>query len=226
MVFGYVYGAGGQIPVGPPGALYDDPANPVTKKPCVGDQIDAWHMDYGNNIDGIYVDVGPVECTHTHPDIPANYQDYVNYIRQFSSYNYRVFLLTPQYPDSSIAEPNFTPWLQKLNADYLGLWEQGTWEYENQYWALDYCDPKQPGIGVPAWWDPGLPWRRTKRMHTINDCADEATMRKMADLAKKRGAWTVCITQRVNDKYDQLPPYWDAMTEVFAPLIRLYVRKS
>src|SRR5215212_9929541 len=63
LVFGYVYGGGGKIPMGDPGEKYQDPLNPDQQVPCVGDQIDAWHELYGDPIDGIYVDSGPRDCT-------------------------------------------------------------------------------------------------------------------------------------------------------------------
>src|SRR5215210_2742103 len=63
LVFGYVYGGEGKIPRGNPGERYQDPLNPDRQVACVGDQIDAWRKLYGDQIDGIYVDSGPRDCT-------------------------------------------------------------------------------------------------------------------------------------------------------------------
>jgi hypothetical protein len=73
LVFGYVYGAGGVIPVGPPGSKWTDkgksctPGTGTTCYPCVGDQIAAWQTLYSSRMDGIYIDVGPTWCFNTSP---------------------------------------------------------------------------------------------------------------------------------------------------------------
>jgi hypothetical protein len=67
LVFGYVYGAGGTIPIGPTGTWWKKDGSPGQPGQsgsyrCVGDQIAAWQTLYGASIDGIYVDVGPTWC--------------------------------------------------------------------------------------------------------------------------------------------------------------------
>ena len=218
LMFGYVYGGEGKIPRGAPGERCQDPLNPDRQVPCVGDQIDAWHQRYGDQIDGIYVDSGPRDCTDpakpgSNTAIPSNYRDYVNRIRERG---YLVFLQAAQYPDN---QPG-NPWLQNLGADYLNLWEGGVLLYRAQYQALDFCDPEQPGIGVPGWWDPGLSLRYS-RVHVIDDCRDAEMMRQIAQLAiEMRGAWTIWITgphpeSNLGSVFDRLPPYWDEEVSFF-----------
>jgi hypothetical protein len=225
LVFGYVYGAGGRIPVGPPGQTYENPADPTKQVRCVGDQIDAWQGLYGDQIDGIYVDVGPTDCnSERQSPAPANYTDYVNYIRRYS---YHVFLLAPLYGDRM---PVTEPWLRNLAFSYIGLWESGWQPYMGGgYKAINYCDPTwadtwppddpQSPTSIPEWWHEDQSLRHS-RVHIINDCPDEQKMREVADEAVDRGAWTIWITlaRKVAGEsvYDQLPPYWDAEVRHFA----------
>src|SRR4051794_29995172 len=95
-VYGYVYCAGGRIPVGPSGTRWKNPDNGRTY-PCVGDQVDAWSSTYGRSIWGIYLDVGPTDCNADGKSVaPANYRSYVDHIRTrpaFPSEPYACFIL-------------------------------------------------------------------------------------------------------------------------------------
>jgi hypothetical protein len=223
LIFGYVYGAGGRIPFGPPGQTYQDPGNPHQRVRCVGDQIAAWDLLYGDQIDGIYVDVGPTDCNSDgQSPVPAIYTEYVNRIHQ---YGYQVFLLAPLY---GARLPVTEPWLRNLGFHYIGLWESGWKPYMGDgYKAINYCDPDwnvnyppdNPLSPIPEWWheDQSL---RYSRVHIINNCPDEQKMREVADRAIEQGAWTIWITLARQDPvlgsvYDQLPPYWDAEVRYF-----------
>jgi hypothetical protein len=208
LVFGQVYAGGGKLSLGVVGQKFDDPLRPGRQVPGVADQIASWRNLYGSQIDGIYVDSGPTDCTNpafpaSEPGIPANYLDYVSDIRR---HGYLVFLQAAQYPDEQ-------HWLQDRQAEFLELWEAGVAPYSTKYQAKDACHPDQTGT-VPTWWDPG-PESRWSRVHVINDCRDAETMRKAATLAiDKRGTTTVWITRPRQDPtlgtvYDTLPPYWN-----------------
>jgi hypothetical protein len=180
---------------------------------------------------GIYVDVGPTDCNSTGMSTaPANYQAYIDYSRK---YDYHVFLLTPQYADEL---PVTQPWLRKLNAEYLGLWEAGTTDYQNHYYALNFCAPNQPGMGVPAWWDPEISLRY-QLVVISNDCASAADMRSIAELAIRRNTWTIWITKgrqvpdpnnagRMTTVYDELPRYWDDEVAFFREHIGMPCRRT
>jgi hypothetical protein len=213
LIFGRVYVGGGKVPLGQVGDRFDDPLRPGHQVPGVLGQIDAWRAHYGHGIDGIYVDSGPTDCTDpsipgADTTIPGNYASYVAAI-QVLGLGYRVFVQAAQYPDN---QPN-SPWLRRLGADFLQLWEGGISPYTVKFQAVDACHPDRPGA-VPAWWDPG-PASRWSRVHVINDCRNVDAMRTVANVAvNARGAATIWITLPRQDAslgavYDVLPPYWD-----------------
>jgi hypothetical protein len=222
LLFGRVYAGGGKLPLGQVGQRFDDPLRPGRQVPGVMHQIDTWRRLYGDRIDGIYVDSGPTDCTDpavpgAETVIPVNYGAYVSAIRMLG---YRVFLQAAQYPDS---QPD-TPWLRRLGADFLELWEAGVSPYTLRFQARDACHPDRPGV-VPDWWDPG-PAFRWSRVHVINDCRNTEAMRTVANLAVgSRGAGTIWITLPRQDPnlgagYDVLPPYWDDEVAFFESFLR------
>ncbi|GAA3788769.1 hypothetical protein ACFS5L_15940 [Streptomyces phyllanthi] len=212
LVFGRVYVAGGKLRVGPEAALLEDPLRPGRKVPAVADQINAWQTLFEEHIDGIYLDSGPVDCTDPQRPgsvigIPDNYAGYAHAVRQQS---YKLFIQVAQFPDN---EPG-RPWVQRLGADFLEIWEAGVLLYRTRFEARDACRP-DVSPGVPDWWKPakGLRW---SRVHVINDCRDADAMRSIAKLAvgDQRVAGTVWITRSRQDPnfgavFDVLPPYWD-----------------
>jgi hypothetical protein len=193
--------------------------------PCVQDQIDAWKIAFPDMIDGIYVDVGPMDCLDPHSyggqaNIPKNYADYCNYIQaEFGGWfrpHGQIFLLTPQYDDQDPFKPG---WLRALPWDFLGLWEADASTYQTKFNAWNVCansfTPWPPGNPDASWWDPG-PWfsGRDTRVHIINGGAQGRNLFSLMQLAMSRGAATVWITEAEHDPelgavYDQLPPYWD-----------------
>jgi hypothetical protein len=227
LLFGRVYAGGGKIPLGQLGDRFDDPLRPGHQVPGVFDQIDAWRAHYGRGIDGIYVDSGPTDCTDSSvpgadTTIPGNYASYVAAIRALGL-RYRVFVQAAQYPDN---QPN-SPWLRRLGADFLELWEGGISPYTNKFQAADACHPDRPGA-VPDWWDPG-PTSRWSRVHVINDCRNADAMRTVAGTVAiaARGTATIWITLPRQDPnlgavYDVLPPYWDDEVAFFD----FYVRRD
>ncbi|PJJ06566.1 hypothetical protein BX264_7105 [Streptomyces sp. 2333.5] len=211
LVFGRVYVAGGRLGLGAVGTLLDDPLRPGHKVPAVADQINAWRSLYGDQIAGIYLDSGPVDCTDpvrpgSVPGIPANYAEYRPLVRQLG---YKLFIQVAQFPDNQ--PPG--PWLPALVADFLEVWEAGVLPYRSRFQARDACRPNA-NPGVPAWWDPGAALRWS-RVHVVDDCRDADAMRSVAELAvHERGAGTVWITTSRQDPnlgavFDVLPPYWD-----------------
>ncbi|MFD7874404.1 hypothetical protein ACFV5G_09850 [Streptomyces sp. NPDC059766] len=168
LVFGRVYVAGGRLGLGSAGTLLDDPLKPGRKASGVADQIEAWFSLYPGQIDGIYLDSGPVDCTDpARPGrvagIPDNFPSYVQVLRQSG---HGVFVQVAQYPDS---QPG-NPWVRGLNADFLELWEAGVLPYRSQFQAWDACRP-DTSPGVPDWWTREPP-PRWSRVHVINDCRD------------------------------------------------------
>jgi hypothetical protein len=142
---------------------------------CVQDQIDAWRSTFPSVIDGIYVDVGPMDCLRPgtpagQASIPANYAQYCQYIGQLG---YQVFLLAPQYDDQ---DPNQPGWLRALPWKFLGLWEEKAVPYRNAFKAWNVgansYTPWPPGNPDASWWDPVLTGRsvleRSTRVHVIN----------------------------------------------------------
>ena len=222
LLFGRVYAGGGKLPLGGGGQKFDDPLRPGHQVPGIADQVKAWSKLYGDGIDGIYVDSGPTDCTDpavpgAEVAIPDNYRAYVAHI---SGLGYKLFLQAAQYPDS---QPG-TPWLQRLQADFLELWEAGVSPYTLRFQARDACNPDRPAV-TPVWWDPG-PSLRWSRVHVVNDCRNAETMRTVANLAiTSRGAGTIWITLPRQDPnlgavYDVLPPYWAEEVAVFESFVR------
>lgn len=217
LVFGRVYAAGGKLPLGVPGSSFDDPLNPGHQRPGVAEQVDAWRRLFGDEIDGIYVDSGPSDCTD--PTIAGSVRiiapNYASYVLAIRQQRYKVFLQAVQYPDN---QPGVS-WLRDLGADFLELWEAGVLSYRSRYQAKDPCRPEL-NTGPEDWWDPGSGFR-WNRVHVITDCRDVATMQSIAQLAvDKRGAWTVWITRSrqdsgLNPAFDTLPPYWDEQIAFF-----------
>lgn len=257
LVCGYVFGSGGAIPLGPAGSLWNIPRGPNDDGPliaavtqamapgphifqCIQDQIAGWRNTYPNSIDGIYVDVGPMDCLAPgtpggQANVPANYSQYCQYIRQIGYQT--VFLLTPQYDDQ---DPNQPGWLRALQWNFLGLWEEAVPPYRTSFNAWNVCANSfthwPPGNPDASWWDPVRVGRsvseRATRVHIINKGARvhvrspwwlPSSLQKLADriatianlynlmqLANTRGCTTVWITETsVSGSYDQLPPYWD-----------------
>jgi len=228
LVFGYVAGNGGAIPLNPsqPGGWWLAPriaawpnqlngqvvpaaAGAAGARMSLKGQIDTWKSTYRGLIDGIYVDEGPVDCLSTSfaSGVPTNYADYCAYIKQ---QQYEVFLLAPGYPDNDPA--NFG-WFQALPWDYVGLWEESLPAYEAHFGATDYCNsPSFLTIPPPVWWDPsnaGAPEKRTTRIHIINNGLDaEASanhesftqvLTRVKNSAVSRGAGTIWITETAHD---------------------------
>ena len=245
IVCGYVFVSGGRLPLGPPGSWWSFPTDPntgqvtgpITQVPagtagayqCVQDQIDAWRNAYPNVINGIYADVGPMDCLAPgtlggQANIVANYAQYCQYIRSFG---YQVFLLTPQYDDQ---DPNQPGWLRALPWNFLGLWEEKADTYRNSFNAWNVCANSftaWPGTPDASWWDPGRVGRpaseRATRVHIINGGAKvivrlgligsafpslQAAANRLAtminlcnlmQLAQSRGSSTVWITEAGRD---------------------------
>jgi hypothetical protein len=222
LLFGRVYAGGGKVPLGQPGQKFDDPLRPGHQVPGVRDQIEAWRSLYGDGIDGIYVDSGPTDCTDpaiadAEAGIPGNYADYVTLIRR---HGYHIFVQAVRYPDS---QPN-SPWLRRLDAAFIELWEGGIFPYATRFQAADACHPDRPGT-IPDWWDPGA-IGRWSRVHVINDCRNADSMRDVANMAiVSRGTSTIWITLPRQDAnlgavYDVLPPYWDDEVALFAAYVQ------
>ena len=221
LVFGRVYAAGGKLPLGGPEESFDDPLNPGHQVPSFVAQVDAWRTRWGDQLDGIFVDSGPTECTDpavpdSDPTIAGNYMRYVGAIK---GRGYRVFVQALQHPDS---QPG-NPWVRNLGADFLQLWASGVTAYRSGFTAIDPCQAEAPPE-VPGWWDPGELFRWT-RVHVVNDCRDVDTMTKILDLAiQKRGAGTIWVTVPRRDPslgpvFDTLPPYWAEQVAYFRPIV-------
>jgi len=191
LVYGYTYGNSGALPLGPVHTWWSVPRDPTTgqlsgavmqvtattagAQLCVQDQIDAWRNAFPGIIDGIYVDVGPVDCLKPgtfggSANIPGNYAQYCAYI---NSFGLQVFLLAPQYDDD---DPNQPRWLRVLPWNFLGLWEQGCQTYDTKFNAWNVCANTYtswpPGNPDASWWDPvrvgGIALQRMTRVHIIN----------------------------------------------------------
>ena len=192
IVCGYTFGNGGTLPLGPPHTWWSVPrgvtnAGPLTgpviqvtggtpgAELCVQDQIDAWRSAFPGIIDGIYVDVGPMDCLQPgtpggQTNIPANYAQYCKYI---GSFGYQVFLLAAQYDDGDPYQPG---WLRALPWNFLGLWEAPVLPYRTLFNAWNVCANTYtawpPGTPDASWWDPvrvgGVVSARTTRVHIIN----------------------------------------------------------
>jgi hypothetical protein len=228
LVFGYVAGSGGAIPLNPSqvggswfaprAAVWPNQLNGQVVPAAAGAkgarmslkaQIDTWQATYRGVIDGIYIDEGPVDCLSNAfaGSVRSNYSDYCAYIRQLQ---YKVFLLGAGYPDNDPAQPG---WFQALPWDYVGLWEEDLTAYEQHFGATDYCSsPNFPTIAAPGWWDPanaGNPEGRITRVHIINNGVDaEASanresftevLTRVKNSVVNRGSGTMWITETLQD---------------------------
>jgi hypothetical protein len=165
-------------------------------------EIGQWSTNVGTHLDGIYLDEGPTSCA---PHVAANYRDYSQAVR---GRGLGLFILAAQWPD----HPD--PWLRQLDPDFVQLWEEGVVAYHTKYGALDYCIPQRPVIPPPRWWT--QVGYGARRVHTLNDCADAATMQQLLGEAFAVFVLTVWITRarvdpQLGSVYDELPPYWDDM---------------
>ncbi len=278
LVYGYLYGAGGRLALHPsvPGQPVSDPLDPahVRTYPALADQVDAWLAKYSDGtlpsgelvnsyIDGFFIDVGPTDCT---PPTAQGYNAFSQYIRQYKLrrtlppgtnflgpllYPLGLYLNAAGWPDLAAPPPPLlASWMQKLNPDFIGIWELDHQRYKDpqKYGASDYCagggananllwDPANNRPVIPTWWDPGpqsiidLLFGRTgraARAATVTGVSDAATTLQIAQLAVSRGTYTVWITLGWQDPirgtvYDRLPPQavWDTQVQFFTPPPRI-----
>lgn len=217
IVCGQVYMAGGKLPAGAPGQVFTDPRDPQRQVLGFEQQIRAWAEAYGNTIDGIYLDAGPRDCTDpTKPGHdPAIRDNYLGAVSSVRDWGYRVVIDAGRYADN-----DSSPWLDKLGADFVVLWNAGVAPYVNAFQAVDHCSGGALA-GVPGWWRRGAP-ERYRQVHVVSDCLDATTMRNVVALAisDERASNTVWVTRPRNDpflgiQYDVLPPYFDEEVALF-----------
>jgi hypothetical protein len=166
-VYGYLYGAGGLLPLYPqqPGHPVNDPLNPRTY-PALADQVEAWLAKYTDGrlpsgelvnslIDGFFIDVGPTDCT---TQTAQGYNAFAQYIRQYKLrrvspgrnfvgpllYPLGLYLNAPGWPDVA-GEPRPTnPSPVPLLKDWMQRLDPefiGVWEADFQR----YKDPLKYG---------------------------------------------------------------------------------
>jgi hypothetical protein len=223
LVFGRVYAAAGKLRLGQPGETVPDPLNPGKQVPGFVAQIEAWQAVLGTQLDGIFIDVGPDDCTNpsvpgSERAVPGNYGRYVDMIRTLG---YLVFVDAVNYPDTF---PASIGWLQQLQPDFIQIWEAGVLNYKSAFATTDPCVPDAPPV-VPNWWDPG-PSLRYARVQVVNDCRDAAEMTGVLDTAvNKRAVGNIWVTLPRSDAslgpvFDSLPPYFKEEVDFFRPIVQ------
>jgi hypothetical protein len=161
--------------------------------------LDAWYDRYPAQLDGIFLDEGPVFDDSRQ----AFYVDLINHIKQTYPGRRTVLLNAAQFPNKWVVEV----------ADHVILWEEtrDTYRDENKYQAIG---PGGQLVGVPRWWkSPELTNRIT---HIVHTCQTARQMVQVVQLARRRNAGNVYVFDGNSSGYDRLPSYWREEREAVA----------
>jgi hypothetical protein len=153
--------------------------------------LDAWYARYPAQLDGIFLDEGPMFDDSKR----AFYEDLISDIKQTYPGRTTVMLNAPQFPNEWVVQ----------TADNVILWEERAEVYldPTKYQALG------PGgllVGVPSWWK-NRKWT-SSITHIIHTCPTAQQMATVVRLARKRNAGSVYVYDGDSSSYGRLPSYW------------------
>jgi hypothetical protein len=146
--------------------------------------IESWFDRFPTQLDGVFLDEGPVGDNSTQ----QFYTALINDFKTSRPTRNVVLLNASQFPNE---------WVIQV-ADYVITWERDQQSYLNNYRAS--------GGGVPAWWTD--PQYVDRIVHIVYGSPIAAEMDNIITLSKNRGAGLVYVFDRNSTGYGRLPSYW------------------